>query len=112
MGKIIKKQLKIAIIVMAAIIAVVAGAVLTLQNSKVQTYLTGKLAAHFAEKLNTKITIGRVDVAFFKRIILEDVLIEDQQADTLLYVQSASAKIDTLNLRKRKLSFHNIALDD
>jgi hypothetical protein len=96
---------------MVLILAVAGGAWLTLQSSRVQTYLTRKLAAHFSEKTGTQIKIGKVDIAFFKGIILEDVLVEDQQADTLLFVHSLSAKIDTLRIRQRKVALSSLELN-
>jgi hypothetical protein len=78
----------------------------------VQTYLTQRIASHFSEKIGANIQIGKVDIAFFRKIILKDVLIEDQQADTLLYVQSITARIDTLKIRKKKLAFKNIEFID
>ncbi len=83
-----------------------------LQHSRVQTYLTQRLASHFSEKTGTNIRIGKVDIAFFSRVILKDVLIEDQQADTLLYVQSVTARIDTLKIRKKKLALKNLEFNE
>lgn len=39
-------------------------------------------------------------------------MIEDQQADTLLFVQSVSARIDTLKIRKKKLALKNLEFDN
>ncbi len=94
------------------ILLVAGGGWLTLQNSRVQTYLTQKLAAHFSQKIGSTIKIGKVDIAFFKGIVLEDVLVEDQQADTLLFVRSVSAKIDTFKIRKQKIALGNLRLED
>jgi hypothetical protein len=75
-----------------------------LQNSRVQTFLTQWIAARVSEQINSKISIGRVDISFFKKIILEDVLVESQNRDTLFYTQQLSAKIDTLKFKARKIS--------
>ena len=75
-----------------------------LQNSRVQTFLTQWIAARVSEQINSKISIGRVDISFFKKIILEDVLVESQNRDTLFYTQHLSAKIDTLKFKARKIS--------
>ncbi len=98
--------------VLFIILSLAGGAWLALQNSRVQTYLTQKLATHFSEKIGSTIKIGRVDIAFFNRVILEDVLVEDQQADTLLFVHSVTAKIDTLKIWKRRVALSRLKLDD
>jgi hypothetical protein len=84
------------------------GAYWTLQSSKVQTFLTQRLANKLSEKTGAKITVGKVDIAFFSGVILNDILVEDQQADTLLFVQSVVAKIDTLKIRNRKLALDHL----
>ncbi|MBW6537428.1 MAG: translocation/assembly module TamB [Mariniphaga sp.] len=76
-----------------------------------QTYLTQRLATHLSEKTGAKISVGRVDIAFFRRVILEDILVEDQHADTLLFVQSVSAHIDTLKFRQQKLVLKQLTFE-
>ena len=82
-----------------------------MQSSRVQTYLTQRLATHLSEKTGAKISVGKVDIAFFRRVILEDILVEDQQADTLLFVQSVSAHIDTLKFRQQKLVLDQLTFE-
>lgn len=93
---------------MAFILGMIGGAYWALQNSKVQTYLTQRLASMLSEKTGAEISVGKVDIAFFRRIILEDVLVKDQQEDTLLFVPSVSARIDTLKFRKQRLALKQL----
>lgn len=95
---------------MAFIVGMFGGAYWALQNSRVQTYLTGRLAEQLSEKTGAAISVGKVDVAFFKRVVLTDVLVKDQSADTLLFVESVSAKIDSLKFRKQKIAIGQLAL--
>ncbi|SHE44789.1 Family of unknown function [Mariniphaga anaerophila] len=87
------------------------GAYCALQSSRVQTYLTQRLANRISEKTGAKISIGKVDIAFFRKVILEDVLVEDQQADTMLFVHSVSAQIDTLKFRKQRLALEQLTFE-
>jgi len=91
-------------------IGLMGGAYWALQNSRVQTYLTGRLADQLSEKTGAVISVGKVDIAFFKRVVLKDVLVKDQSADTLLFVESVSAKIDSLKFRKQKIAIGQLAL--
>lgn len=95
---------------MAFVLGMLGGAYWALQNSKVQTYLTQRLAAQLSEKIGASISIGKVDIALFRRVVLKDVLVEDQSADTLLFVQSVSAKIDSLKFRKQKVAIGQMVL--
>ena len=83
-----------------------------MQNSAVQTYLTRVAATHISKKIGAQISIGKVDIAFFKKIILKEVLIEDQQADSLLFVESISASIDMLKFRRHRISLSKLEFNN
>ncbi|MFV0594043.1 MAG: translocation/assembly module TamB domain-containing protein [Draconibacterium sp.] len=84
---------------------------LAIQNSRIQTTITQRIAAILSKRLNTHITVGHVDIRFFRSIQLEDILIEDQKGDTLLFANEISAKIDTLRFRKHFLSIDELSFD-
>ena len=69
-----------------------------------QRYIGQKVSDAVAEKLDTKVSIGRVDLGFLNRIILDDVLIHDQQQKEMLRVARLSARIDILPLTEGKIS--------
>lgn len=88
---------------LAAFIMLLGGATVLIQNSWVQTQITRKIARSLAKDLKTNITIGKVDIGFFKRLTLNDVLIEDQLGDTLIYSEQIKARIDTLKFKRRQI---------
>ncbi len=51
----------------------------------VQDYLTGIVEDKASQQLNTKVSLGGIDIDFLDEIVLEDLYVEDQQGDTLLY---------------------------
>lgn len=67
---------------------------LAFQTSTVQTFLVRQIADRLSERLDTRITLERVDIRFFNKIILNKFLIEDQQQDTLFFVDEMVASID------------------
>ena len=83
---------------------------LILQSPAVQTYLTQKLAQELSKELNTNITVQGVSVSFFNKLILKDVLIEDQKHDSLLFVHELVAGIDSFSLKKRYVSINQLKL--
>lgn len=99
------------IIVVALLFAIPATGWLVLQNSRVQTHLTGKIAHLISQRTNAKISIGKVDISFFKNLVLNDVLIATQNDDTIFFSRSVSAKIDTLRIRKKIVSLSELTLD-
>jgi len=84
---------------------------LILQSPAVQTYLTQKLASELSDRLQTNITVQGVSVTFFKEIVLTDVLIEDQNHDSLLFVHELVAGIDSFSIKKRFVSVRQLKLD-
>jgi hypothetical protein len=84
---------------------------LILQSPAVQTYLTQKLAAELSSRLKANITVRGVSVTFFKEIVLSDVLVEDQNHDSLLFVHELVAGIDSFSVKKRFVSVGKLKLD-
>ncbi len=101
--KIIKKGWKIIIITLAVLIALLTGSVIALQNSWVQTRITQRVAKILSTRLNTGISIGRVEISILGKLKLEDILVRDQSSDTLIFSKLATASIDTLRFRKHLL---------
>uniref|UniRef100_UPI0032178C8B translocation/assembly module TamB domain-containing protein n=1 Tax=uncultured Draconibacterium sp. TaxID=1573823 RepID=UPI0032178C8B len=97
---------------MVALITLLGLCYYTLQSSWVQTQITKKIADRLSKQLNTTISVGKVDIGFFNRLYLEDVLIEDRNSDTLLYSQLITAKIDTLKIGKQRLAIEELILQN
>ncbi len=77
----------------------------------VQTALTHTIANYYSRKLHVKIRIGKVDFEFLKKLVLRDVYVQDQHADTLLYATSLKLDIGQLSLKNRQLYLSNIEID-
>ncbi|MFY9307866.1 MAG: translocation/assembly module TamB domain-containing protein [Bacteroidia bacterium] len=71
-----------------------------------------KGAEYLSEKLNTKVSIGSVDIDFFKKLVLEEVYIEDLHHDTLLYAEKLKLEISDLNLKQHKIDVASISLSN
>ena len=84
---------------------------LILQRPVVQTYLTQKIAGYLSEKYHTTISIKGVSVAFFNKIVLEDVLVEDQKKDSMLFVKELYASVDSFSIKKNFISIDKLKLD-
>lgn len=75
-----------------------------------QGYVAKKTADYLSEKLHTRIDIGSVEIRFFKRVVLNDVYVEDLHQDTLLYAKKINVGIDDLDIKKQKLYISDIVL--
>ena len=73
-------------------------------------FLAKKGAEYLSEKLHTRVEIGSVDIEFFKKLVLEDVYIEDLHHDTLLYAKQLKLEIADFNIKQHKIDVSSVSL--
>ncbi|MFZ1529572.1 MAG: translocation/assembly module TamB domain-containing protein [Ferruginibacter sp.] len=83
-----------------------------LQSPRVQTWLVKKVAKNLSEKLQTNVTVKRVDFRFFNQLILEGLMVEDRKKDTLVFAGKAKANVNDWFIFKDNISLENIDLAD
>ena len=88
----------VVVTVLVAIVALVALAYLLLLSPPVQQRLCREGEKVLGEFLNTEVNIGSVSVSPFNQLELKDVLIHDQQGDSLLTVNKLGAGINLKEL--------------
>jgi len=86
-------------------------ALIAIRSPYVQSKLVSYVGDRLAERLGTRVEVGRVDFEFFRSLVLQEVLIEDQQSDTLLYFKKLSCSIDRILPNKNTFSFRDLELD-
>ncbi|MDX5418578.1 MAG: translocation/assembly module TamB domain-containing protein [Hymenobacteraceae bacterium] len=64
----------------------------------VQTKVAQRVAAYLSEKIDHEVTIGRVDIAFFSNVVLEQVKVQDYREEELFYVGRLEADIDAFSI--------------
>jgi hypothetical protein len=84
---------------------------IALQIQPVQQFAADKATGWLSEKLETQVSIGRVKIDFFKKIVLEDIYVEDQQQDTLLYAGALKVDIGLFALMRQTINVNSIELD-
>jgi hypothetical protein len=85
---------------------------IALQSSRVQTLLTKRLVKKLSERTDTNISVGKVDIALFKTIIIRDILIEDKKQDTLFYTETVYAAVDSIRFRKKLVALNRLSLNN
>lgn len=68
------------------------------------------VAKELSEVLNTKVVIGRINIGLLNRIIIDDVLLDDQSDQEMLKVTRLSAKFDIMPFFKGKISISSVQL--
>ncbi|WP_228414618.1 translocation/assembly module TamB domain-containing protein [Chryseobacterium sp. SNU WT5] len=92
-----KKILKYTGIFIASLLVLVIVLVLSLQLPSVQNFAKGKLVNYLEKKIKTKVSLDRVYVGFPNSLVMENLYLQGQKVDTLLFAR----KLDVgLNIPK------------
>ena len=96
------------------LISVVIGLYLSIIILLNMPYVQGKITAavtrELRSKLHTELSIGKIDIGLFNRIIIEQVRINDRQNKTLVQIARLSAKFDVLPLFEGKIRINSVQL--
>ena len=96
---------------MLGIIFLLALAVVAFRNNGVQNYLAGQVTRQLSEKLHTRVSIGKIDYRYFNSFRFDSLYIEDQQRDTLIFVERGYAGFDFWKFFSGKYVFKEIKIE-
>jgi len=83
-----------------------------IQQPTTQTWLVQKVTSNLSEKLNSKVEIESVNIEFFKTAVLENIYIEDQNADTLLFSNQLKVDIGLFSLFQKEIFLNKVHLQN
>ena len=72
--------------------------IILLHIPSIQTYIGGCVADALCDKFGTKVKVGRVDLGFINRLILDDSYMQDKNGEQMLRVSRISVKINLVAL--------------
>lgn len=112
--------------VFIAILAIPVASYVALQFPAVQTHVTQKLMESVSDKIDGKMSIGKVHFVFFNRIIVEDFAIVSTeksqlldslkqnfgQSDTLLACKLLSVSLESADLKNTEFKLKNVKVRD
>lgn len=91
-------------------LVVLAGLILT---PPVQNFIRGKAVTWLQKKLETKVAIGKIYIGFPKKVVVENVYIEDRSKDTLVSGGSIKVNVDLFDLITGKgVDIRSVELDN
>ncbi|MEZ5039668.1 MAG: translocation/assembly module TamB domain-containing protein [Saprospiraceae bacterium] len=83
-----------------------------LQQPAIQQWAVKKLTQQLSHQFQTNISVNKVNIRFFKTVLLEGIYVEDQSGDTLLYAGRLAAKISLFSFISHTLHVEDIALEN
>ena len=86
-----------------ALVGLVVALLVLLRLPAVQGFIGSSVGDALSEKLGTEVHVGRVDLGFFNRVIIDDISMLDQDGKQMLTASRASAKLDFLALSQGRI---------
>lgn len=107
-----RRVLRIAYRTVLIIILVVALVALSILTPPVQNFIRGKAVTWLTQKLHTRVAIGRIYIGFPKKVVIENVYVEDKAHDTLLAGGKLQVDISMLKLLHSEVEVSQVSLSD
>ena len=83
-----------------------------LHINPVQNLLISVVTKTLSKNLQTKVSIKHINLSFFNKMSLQELMIADRKKDTLLFAGTAKVNITDWFFLKDKISINNLALDN
>lgn len=77
----------------------------------VQNFIKNKATTWLSKKLDTKVSIGKIYIGFPKKIVLENIYVEDKTKDTLLAGGKVKVDIAMMQLLHSKVEVNQVKLE-
>ena len=73
-----------------------------------------KITTYLSDELNTEVTIDRIDIDFFDKLVMEGFILKDLKGDTLLYAGNLKAGFNTnlISLLRGRLQITSLYLEN
>jgi len=110
LNKYVKKSLKIVAWILGSIFLLLLLLVFFIQVPYVQNKLKNKAVTYLETKIGTDVNIGRIEIGFPKKIIIEDVFLESQKKDTLLFGKKIAVNVSLLKLLTNEVEINSVDL--
>src|SRR5665647_2280047 len=105
MAKIIKKICSTLLIILTVLILVPAISLLLAQTPRFQDFIVKYLTDTLSKRTGAEIRIGKASYTIFNKIVLNDILFEDHNGDTILAVRKLDLRLREFNQSGRVFMF-------
>ncbi len=103
-----KKIFKISGITLLSILVLLVLLVLSLRLPAVQNFVKNRLVIYLEDKVKTKVSLDKVYIDFPSSLVMENLYLQGQDVDTLLFAKSLDVGLNIPNLLKNKADLTSI----
>lgn len=108
MNKFSRIALKTLLWIIGSVIGLILLVIFLIRLPSVQTYIAGKVTTYVEGKIGTPVRIGRVNIEFPKKLVLENIYLEDQSKDTLVAGEAIKVDINMIKLLKSTVEIQQL----
>ena len=105
------KVVKYILITIASLLVIILAAIYSLQFPAMQNFVKDKLVTYLENKIKTKVALDRIYVHFPNKIEIENLFLQGQDVDTLLYVHHLNIGLNLPKLLDNTAEFTSVELD-
>ncbi len=98
--------------IIASVLLLIVLVLILIQVPAVQNFARKKIVSYLENKIHTKVEIGKLDIDFPTALSLQNVYIEDQSKDTLLYGGEIKVDISMMRLLRSDIEIQEILLSN
>ena len=83
-----------------------------IRTSAFQTFLAQEATSYLSEELHAKVSIDKIDIYFFDRVVLNGIYVEDQKGDTLLAARKVLVNLDNIDIKNKSYTIAELDVRD
>jgi hypothetical protein len=76
----------------------------------VQTFIVRRITTHFSAQIKSAISVGSIEYKFFNKLSINDLIIKDQNNDTLLYSKEIIVGIRNIDFKTKSFRLGKVSL--
>ncbi len=107
----IKKIGKIVAFVILGFVLLFFSLKIAIKSPAVQTWAVNLVGTYLSNELDCKVSIGAVDIKFFKTVQLDDVYFADQKKDTVIYTPELNVTFSAFSIPKQRIIVSEVELN-
>jgi hypothetical protein len=107
----IKKIGKIVAFVLLGFVLLFFSLKIAIKSPKVQTWAVNLVGTYLSNELDCKVSVGAVDIKFFKTIQLDEVYFADQKKDTVIFAPELNVTFSAFSIPKQRIIISEVELN-
>ena len=107
----IKKIGKIVAFVLLGVVLLFFSLKIAIKSPKVQTWAVNLVGTYLSNELDCKVSVGAVDIKFFKTIQLDAVYFADQKKDTVIFAPELNVTFSAFSISKQRIIISEVELN-